>query len=281
MPTSSFFRCSLVMLCALLCSACVGQRSLGNKSEQDALTAWQSFAARANAAEVNTGPFRISATMRYTTTKETTRVAAFLWGNGNADAPYPIRLDLLASVGNVVAKIREDHEIFMAFNPGNETAYFHPQGRSTLEAFGVPIPLSLEDLTLLLTGRSGMLFLPPSTTVSSPMPKEFAHTEKGTAFTISTARLSGILEVSPLGVPLVWRENKDTGWVITFDPSEKNPLQPRRLLITHTGSSDTVYDAVIVIKEITHLPQPYTKAQLDLQLPKHTLLHPLSDLARP
>lgn len=281
MHTPSFFRCGLVVLCALFCSACAGQRFLSTKSEGDALTAWHSFVARANAAEVNTGPFRVSATMRYTTSKETTRVAAFLWGNGDARAPYPIRLDLLASVGNVVAKIREDSEMFMAFNPGNETAYFHPQGRSTLEAFGVPIPLSLDDLTLLLTGRSGMLFLPPDTNVSSPMPKDFTHTDKGTAFAISAARLPGILEVSPLGVPLVWRESKDTGWVITFDPSEKNPLQPRRLLIAHTGSPDAVYDAVIVIKEITHLPTPYTKAQLDLQLPKHIMLHPLGDLARP
>ncbi len=261
----------VLSLALLLCSAC-SLRQSGNTRE--ALHSWQGFVARANAEEINTGPFRIAASLRYTPhSGESARVSALLWGNGSAANPYPLRLDLIAGVGNVVAKIREDEGSFLAYAPSEHTAYFHPRNQRTLVSFGVPIPLGISDLTLLLTGRSGELFLPGDGPIRTAMPAEFTSTDKGFAFTVRGAEVSGILELSSSGIPLSWREEHREGWTITFEPGAKNPLEPHRLRIEHPRGDS----ALIVVKEITHLDTPFTEAQLDLVLPPGTENRPLHE----
>ena len=126
----------------------------------DAAAAWNAYSARTRTEEATARPFRLSASLRYTDNKgESTRVSSLFWGNGRT--PYPLRLDLTAGVGTVVAKIRENNDNFTAYNPDEKTAYFHTRENRALSAFGVPIPLTLLDLSLILTGRGGTLFLPP------------------------------------------------------------------------------------------------------------------------
>lgn len=227
---------------------------------------WQRFRTQAATAEVMSGPFRISATLRYTDAKgETNRVSALLWGNGRADSPYPLRLDLLAGVGTVVAKVREDTNSFVAYAPGEQSAYVHEGDGRTLASFGVPVPLSLGDLTLLLTGRCGALFFPGAQHNDSGTP-EHTLTAEGARFIIPDAKLPGVLELSSTGAPLSWREQGQGGWIIGMEPGETNPLQPRRLRISHPKG----YSALVVVKDISRVSPPYSGEQMGLILPPGT-----------
>ena len=229
----------------------------------DASYVWQSFAARAYAAKVGTGPFRLSASLRYTDKHgESTRVSSLLWGNGDLAVPYPLRLDLMAGVGTVVAKNRESDRDFTAYSPDEETAYVQGQGDHTLVSFGVPIPLTLSDLTLLLTGRGGPLFMSSDTKkVPSSTP-----VEGGYKYALRNVTLEGDLVLSGAGAPVYWSEIGGSGWRIEFESAPDNPIQPKRLRISHPRG----YEAVIVVKDLERLRTPFTQTQLDLQLPPGT-----------
>lgn len=234
--------------------------------EEKAGLIWHSFSVKASNAEGLSGPFRIAANLRYSDeTGENTRVSALLWGNGKQNSPYPLRLDLVAGIGTVVAKIQEDADKFTAYSPDEKTAYTHAGDNSSLTSFGVPIPLTLGDLTLLLTGRCGRLFLPVGPR-SVDVPPFMNLSDNGASFTLAGARLPGILELSSSGAPLKWRELKEDGWVIGMEPSKKNPLQPEKLRISHPLG----YSALITVKEVSRVSPPYNSAQLHLALPPGT-----------
>ena len=255
----------LVPMLALFCAACSVTQTKGGADNEAARQTWERFTARAKAAEINTGPFRVSGTLRYTGHDgQSTRVSSILWGNGSLDSPYPLRLDLLAGVGNVVAKIREDRSSFLAYVPDENTAYTHERGLNTLVSFGVPIPLTLSDLTLLLTGRSGALFLPYTESGMSPMPETYTRTEKGFSYVIRDAMLPGRLEISTSGAPVSWSEYRDNGWTITFESRDDNPLLLRRLQVSHPKG----YSALIVVREFERLPKAFPPEHLSLALPR-------------
>ena len=239
--------------------------------EQKAQTAWRSYLVRAKAVPRTQGAFRISASVRYTTPQETQRVSALLWGNGKPGSPYPLRLDLLAGVGSIVAKVRETEHSFTAFVPDENVAYIHPEGARTLASFGVPIPLDLHSLTQMLTGRGHVLLLPAGASLEAPMPTGFTVSQEGVRFPLPTAPLGGSLLLSPEGVPVEWQEDGDKGWVIGIEPENTGSLRPAKLRISHPNG----YGALLVLKEITAMPAPFTKENMNLVLPKGVTERPL------
>jgi hypothetical protein len=262
-----------LLLSLFLFTACSLPRPGPGGDADEARRTWQRFAARGNAAESTSGPFRLAGTLRYTDAEgRSTRVSSLLWGNGDTRSPYPLRLDLIAGVGNVVAKIHEDDSSFLAYVPDDNTAYTRERGLRTLLAFGVPIPLTLGDLCLLLTGRGGALFLPADDRAAPDMPEGHA-TPEGFAYVLTQAGLPGILELSPAGVPLSWREKLHDGWRISFEPHADNPLLPRRLRIEH----DKGYSALIVIREFDRLSAAFPPDQLALSLPQDAAVKELNN----
>lgn len=250
----------LILLFLLLpVAACVPRQGPDTSGmPADAASAWSAYAARVQVEENAARPFRLSATLRYTDAKgESTRVSSLLWGNGRT--PYPLRLDLTAGVGSVVAKIRESKEQFTAYNPDEKTAYSHTRENRALSAFGVPIPLTLHDLSLILTGRGGALFLPP--VGEAPAATASAG---GYVYVVRNAPLSGLLELSKEGYPLSWKQ--EGGWSLTFTPESDNPMQPHELRISHPQGAQ----AVITVRDLSFPLMPFDAARLDLALPPGT-----------
>ena len=244
-------------------------------SDQQAELIWQRFATLAATAEVMSGPFRISANLRYTDPNgESGRVSALLWGNGSSDTPYPLRLDLTAGVGTVISKIREDSTSLLAYTPSENTAYIQEGARRNLASLGVPVPMTLGELTLLLSGRAGQLFLPAGAQAIA-LPPYHGLTAESVSFALPSAQLPGILELSSLGIPVSWKEAREKGWVMVMEPSEANPLQPRRLKISHPSG----YSAIIVVNDISRVSPPYNAAQMTLVLPPGTKQEALQDEA--
>lgn len=258
----------LLMALLLLISACQPKRPpLSAQPPADPRLAWTAFVARSEQAFMRSGPFRLNGSLRYTLPDGTSeRVSCLVWGN---DASGPLRLDLTAGIGTVVGKAQESSEGFLAYIPSEKTAYSHDQVGSSLESLGVPIPLSLSELTHILTGGAGQLFLPDGADIASP-PTVVGGTESSVIFGIQHARLSGELELANNGDIIAWRDGTMNGWTFTFTPSV-TPLRPKRLVISHAQG----YKAIISISDVTLLDQPYSAKQLMLTVPPGTQLQGL------
>lgn len=175
----------------------------------------------------------------------------------------------------VVAKVREDATGFTAFSPEEQTAWAQQGAAPTLASFGVPIPLSLGDLTMLLTGRGGLLFIPAKGGAEAP-PQEHTLTNIGARYLVPNAKLPGRLELSENGAPVSWMENAPDGWSIVLEPDTANPLLPKKVRVFHPKG----YSALIVVKDIARVSPPYSAAQLDIALPPGTQQEPLESLRR-
>lgn len=233
----------------------------------DAKLAWTAFVARSEQTFTRSGPFRINGTLRYTLQDGSSeRVSCLVWGN---DSTGSLRLDLTAGIGTVVGKAQESEQGFLAYIPSEKAAYSHEQAGSSLETLGVPIPLSLSELTSILLGNGGKVFLPPGAAVDAP-PSVARTTENGIVFSVHDARLPGELELANNGEILSWRDTNLSGWTFTFTPSV-TPLKPKRLVITHKQG----YKAIITVTDIALLQEPFTEKQLMLTIPPGTTLHGL------
>ncbi|MDE5879291.1 MAG: hypothetical protein K2G99_04610, partial [Desulfovibrio sp.] len=146
----------LALLCmALLLCACARQTpGPGMPQGEDAKALgerWQAYTKAGAGAEA---PYRLQLSLRFGEEGNTRRVTALLWGNGGRE----LRLDVMAGVGTVVAKILEDGEHFLVYAPLENKAYFHQGAASPLLKVGVPVPFGLARLTALLTGHYAAAF---------------------------------------------------------------------------------------------------------------------------
>ncbi|MDR3176332.1 MAG: hypothetical protein LBU06_07365 [Desulfovibrio sp.] len=223
---------------------------------------WKQFMETSGKAAAASGPFRISATMRYKGEDGTNnRVSVLFWGNGNPGSPRPLRLDLLAGIGIVAAQIREDAKNFVAFVPNKKISYTYDGESRTISSFGVPLPLSLSDLALLLTGCYGELFSPGAVR----MPRTYALTARGAEYALEKTKLGGILELSETGLPLSWREDA-AGWSMDMEYAEDAQAIPERLRVSHPRG----YSALVIIRDMERVSPPYESGQLALLIPEGT-----------
>jgi hypothetical protein len=265
--------CRLLACCLLLClsAACTVPKELPDleprapqlSDEQQAGRIWRAFSHRFAGLEGMGGPFRITTGLRYSDPQtRNTRAEALLWGNGGPGNPWPLRLDIRAGIGTVAAKAREDQNSLIAYVPDDNTAYVQTGEQRSLAAFGTPIPLDLADLGLILTGRSGTLFLPAGANAATPPPWS-AASEDSADFRLDSARLPGIVILGASGLPLAWRESREGGWSMAFTYSADEPDRLEKLRIAHPQG----YSALIVVKDVARPAAPFSSAQLALPLP--------------
>jgi hypothetical protein len=94
---------------------------------------------------------RVRASLYYSRikpTKRTNRTLISLWG----DFDGPMRLDVSASIGTLLAHIREDDAGLLVFYPEDRRAYTHQNSVLGATRLGMPFPFSLSDLAHALTG---------------------------------------------------------------------------------------------------------------------------------
>ncbi len=260
----------------LLAGACVPGRTVTDP--QSAGQVWQNFCARSALAEQTAAPYRINASLRYDTPqKDGHRVIIYLWGNAGPQkqVQYPIRLDVQAGIGVMAARIREDEQLFMAYIPQEEKAYYNPEGSRAMFNFGLPLPFTLADLSLLLNGRYAELFLRRPTAPPFTMPGNISVGASGNlVFKLDPGQFTGSLELDTQGNLVAWRE-KPGGWLMELEQAEPGSgfdgYGPRRVKFSHPGG----YEAIIVLKEREYAGQPFTPEQLELILPPETSLFPL------
>ena len=257
----------LVLLCmALLLCACAKQPATpglpGGEGGEAPAQLWQAYARAGAGAEA---PYRLQLSLRFGEEGNTRRVTALLWGNGG----HELRLDVMAGVGTVVAKILEDGEHFLVYAPLENKAYFHQGAASPLLKVGVPVPFGLARLTALLTGHYSGAF---GDTYSEASPLA-----DGMVQYALTGKPGGLLTLDARGLPVAWRESKAEGWRMEIVYDEATPPLPRRLTLTHAKGQR----AILLVKEKEMPGTPFTGEQMGLTLPEGAPLLPLSQYRAP
>lgn len=257
----------LALLCmALLLCACARQApppgTPGGEGANDIARRWQAYTKASAGAEA---PYRLQLSLRFGEEGNTRRVTALLWGNGGRE----LRLDVMAGVGTVVAKILEDGEHFLVYAPLENKAYFHQGATSPLLKVGVPVPFGLARLTALLTGHYAGAFgeaYSEATPLSDGMARYALEGKPGGQLTLDAA-----------GLPVAWRQDKADGWRMEIVYDEATPPLPRRLSLTHAKGQR----AILLVKDREMPKAPFTEEQMRLTLPEGAPLLPLSQYRAP
>lgn len=260
-----------VLLCAaFLLSSCTAARRAPAPSPvsgSDAAAVWEAYDAYAAARAMEDGPYRIGASLRVGEKGGTRRATAVIWGNGDeAAAPGPVRLDVMAGFGTVVARVREAPGEFVAYSPrDNKAMTYSGRGRVRLN-MGLPAPFGLRDVTALLLGRFHEVF--------GRIPGRATDAGDGkVAYAIAYGERAGTLELRPDGLPVRWREEGAQGWSMEIDYAADDAGVPRPhtvRLVDGEGRS-----AVLLVKNRETPGQRFTADQLSLKLPAGVRLEPV------
>lgn len=256
----------LAVLTTLTACARQPQFSASPSDPVAAAALWQGFGAASPAAA---RPFRVQMSLRYGPEGDSRRVVALLWGNDSRQ----LRLDVMAGVGVTVAKIAEEGDHFLLYDPSQQKAYFHQGSQKPLLVMGVPVPLGIADLFALLQGQYTQVF---GQSYSAAHPAPSPAPDGSISYTLDHNRLHGQLELNPQGLPLVWRENGTRGWSMNIAYSDDSPPLPRRIAIDHPNGKK----ALILVKERNFPAQPFTTENLKLILPEDTQLQPLKAVTK-
>lgn len=115
--------------------------------ERPASIVWEQF--QADIKGLDPGQeFILSASVAYITPTGRNRVQSSIWGTTG----YPIRMDISAGFGQTIAMWHEDHELWEAYFPRENTKYIHRDGSIGASMLGYPTPLNLRQTVQVLLG---------------------------------------------------------------------------------------------------------------------------------
>ena len=254
----------LVLLCCfLLACACAKQPSSldsGPEAQARLESRWQKFTAVSEAAP--RAPYRLQMSLRFGAEGDTRRVTALFWGNSERR----LRLDVMAGVGAVIAKILEDGQHFLVYSPSENKAYFYQGAAKPLLKVGVPVPFDLEHLAALLNGRYAAVF-GDEHSAAAELPDGLARYEL-------CGKPGGSVTLNAEGLPVAWREAPQggKGWSMDIAYDDAVPPLPRRLTLTHSNGKR----AILLVKEREKPAGAFTTEQMSLTLPEGAPLLPLS-----
>lgn len=254
-------RYCLLFCCAALLCACAKKPVMDMSPEAQARIEgrWQKFIAAS--AAVPAAPYRLQMSLRFGAQGDTRRVTALFWGNNENQ----LRLDVMAGVGAVVAKILEDGQHFLVYSPRENRAYFYQGASKPLLQVGVPVPFNLGHLAQLLNGRYAGVF-----------GREYAQAsflpDGGARYELE-GKPGGTLTLDARGLPVAWREapQGSKGWSMEIAYSDGPEPLPRRLTLSHSNGKR----AIVLVKEREKVPAAFTPEQMALTLPEGAPLLPL------
>lgn len=243
-----------------------------------AVAAWNAYDLYASDREAENAPYRLNASVRFGKEGDTRRVVVLIWSNGEAvaagvtgaagregltPAVDPIRMDVMAGMGSVVARLREARGEFVAYTPGEASAMvYNGRGRVRVN-IGTPLPFGLRDFTALLRGRFHEVFGPVEGTAP-------VFSAKGNIiYTLVGGDRQGTLELRPDGLPVRWEENGKDGWIMDLDYEvwEGEFLQrPYKISLADADGRS----AILLVKNREMPPRRFTTEQLALPLPPDT-----------
>ncbi|MFV0420760.1 hypothetical protein [Oleidesulfovibrio sp.] len=255
---------SLSVLLLVMFGGCAGKQTQPQADPAEALERWTQFLASSSQREADSGPFSIIASLRYQNGDSGHRVTMRIWGNES----YPLRLDVEAGIGAMVAQVREDHQKFVAFSPREDKALVHNGKGKPALALGLPIPFTIKDMVLLVQGHYTQFFPEKFTSATvvgnGVIAYSLPSSHKGTE--------DDLLLLDPLGRPVQWTTQGRQGWRIDFLRYSNAPQAlPDKIDVIMTDKKT----ATLFIKSRNRHNSQYTEAELALELPAGIKIQPI------
>lgn len=260
LPTSFLLTVlAVILLCTL--PACTPKTPSGQvQSSPEA--AWKVFRQHYCVAKKEPA-VKVKASLHYSRVKpkkRTNRTLVTLWG----DFSGPMRLDVSASVGKLLAHIREDKDGLLVFYPSDKKAYAHVNPVLGATRLGMPFPFSLSELAHVMVGD-----------FSGLTPKKYATATRekdNYVYTFDTGLVSR-LELDETGRPILLEGRTTTAyetartWRLGADRYEdvsgrNTPLAGRVTLALDNGEKGVLY-----IKSRQLLPAVWPDRSMALNLP--------------
>ncbi|MDR2892827.1 MAG: hypothetical protein LBV80_07080 [Deltaproteobacteria bacterium] len=221
-------------------------------------------------------PFSAVLSIRYKTPAEGYRFAAYFWGNLRDTSVYPVRLDVQGFMGATVAKLVEDKRDFLLYDTENNIAHIAEGTQQSLLHIGLPLPMRLGDLALLLNGRYQDFFLPGQ---DATMPKVLAgNSLLEYTYELRHGPRSGEFTINSQGQPISWQEaggQIENGWRFDFAYPEGTQSAslpgPYKVQASHPAG----YAITLQIKSLTRPDKIFSPDQLNLLLPTDTKIEKL------
>ncbi|CCH49747.1 hypothetical protein [Pseudodesulfovibrio piezophilus] len=259
---------SVVMLLLVLAPGCTPKRVTG-ASEALPESTWQAFRQQYCVPTKASG-IQVKASLyytRFTPVRRTNRTVLSLWGNFEG----PMRMDVAAGIGKILAHIREDDKGLLVFYPTENRAYAHANPMLGATSLGMPFPFSLSQLGHVIMGDFSEL-----------IPKEYLQVlpvENGFTYTFHGENTSS-LTLSMTGQPIILEGKTLNGyesaraWKLEIDRYENNaakvPLPSRMVLGMDDGEK-----GVLRIKTRELKVKPWPKKATKLVLPADILFRRL------
>lgn len=275
------------VLCALLALAlCACAPRIELPRHEDAQQTLSAFRARF----VEPGPpgsgVAVRASLLYSTPARANRTDVQLFG----EFDRPLRLDVRAGIGTMLALLREDQAGLLAFYPGQKRAYAHSDPVVGAQLLGLPFPFSLRDLALVIAGRFGTLVPDTPARVRAIPGGGFVYSyDQGPVRLLALdrygrpERMEGVLsehfkaqaerDGQKVSGPRVW------GLAFSGYPEDEgDPVGPARTLTLTLPKGD---GAVLRVKSVTPRQEPWPDKALGLALPSGIEFIPLERQAAP
>ncbi|HWR04535.1 MAG TPA: hypothetical protein VN419_11000 [Humidesulfovibrio sp.] len=228
----------------------------------------------------------VRASLLYSTPTKANRTDVQLFG----DYERPLRLDVRAGLGTMLALMREDQSGLLAFYPNDKRAYAHSDPVIGAQLLGLPFPFALRDLALVLAGHFGTLVPDQPARVRAIPGGGFAFSyDSGTVRLLvldqygRPERMEGLLsqhfkaqverDGQAVSGPRVW------GLAFSGYPEDDgDPVGPAKTLTLTLPKGDS---AVLRVRSVTVHEEPWTTKALTLTLPANAEFISLERQAAP
>lgn len=277
---------ALVLGFVLACAGCAPRVELPRFAETEPNFA--AFQARFVAPVVSASGVDVRASLLYSTPSRSNRTDVQLFG----DYGRPLRLDVRAGFGTMVALMREDAAGLLAYYPDRKAAYAHLDPVIGAQLLGMPFPFSMRDLALVLSGHFGTL-VPADT----PPAGVRVLSDGGFAYTYANGPVR-LLVVDAYGRPVrmegelsrhfktqAEREGAVVSgprvWSLAFSDypdDDGDPQGPARILTLTLPKGES---AVLRVKALTERGQPWPLKSLGLAPPANTRFMALDRVSAP
>lgn len=194
-------------------------------------------------------------------TKRTNRTLISLWG----DFSGPMRLDVSASIGRLLAHIREDRHGLLVFYPDDDKAYAHRNSVLGATRLGMPFPFTLSELAHALMGDFSEL-APRRYAEAAPEGGNFAYTfDKGLVDRVVVDRFGRPLRIEGRTAKALDHARR---WVFEIDRYGEGAAEKPALPDKLTLSLDNGEQGVLHIKSRELMLAPWPTRSLALELPE-------------
>lgn len=244
----------VIIFMAMLLCACARQGAMTPPEKGMEAKQWTAFEEREKAAR----PYRVQFSLRFGEEGNTRRITGILWGNDDQD----LRMDVMAGVGAVIAKIYDNGDHFLLYAPRENRAYFHNGANKPLLKIGVPLPFGISSLAALLNGQYTRVF--------GHSYSDARFLDNGNAAYALDGGPGGTLEIDSGGLPVAWRQDNGE-WIMDIAYDEGQTVPHSLKLASKNGKK-----AILLVKDRENPETPFTESQMSLAIPPQVKQLPLS-----